>query len=95
MPLLVVQTYYCEPPRGRPPYFEIHLAPLADEALDDPRPRRRDAFLAHRCHTCLVVVTADRDLYIDALDAEGTTHRLVAQWHREPPYSVLDRLEAA
>lgn len=86
-PLLVVATFYCTPRRGAP-YFEVHLAPR--EINSSPR-----GLLVAHSHLCSCVVLQTRELavYQDALDAEGTEHRVVATFHREGAVRVLDSLD--
>lgn len=87
-PLLVVQTFFCAPHRGRREHYEIHLA------SDPPRPLMRVP--VHRCdQRCLVLTTDDQALYDDAVDAEGTPQRVVATWHADHRQQILDRLEVA
>ena len=87
-PLLVVATFYCTPRRDDP-YYEIHLAPRAIT----PNPRALVVAHSHLC-ACIVLRTRDDALYHDALDAEGTPHRVVATWHRgDGAARLLDALD--
>ena len=88
-PLLVVQTFFCAPSRHAGAHYEVHLAPALPPRA--PRP----LLPKHLCHRCTVLVTADAAVYQDALDAEGTPHRLRATWHADGRKQVLDRLELA
>ena len=85
-PLLVVATFYCTP-RGRAAYYEVHLAQRAITA-----PAGLAVAHSHLC-SCLVLGTDNERLYQDALDAEGTPHRVVARWHRDGAFRVLDSLD--
>lgn len=90
-PLLVVATFYCEGKQRRAqPFYEIHLAARQVQTT----PRGLTVAHSHTC-TCLVLRTRDERLYHDALDAEGTEHRVVATWHRDAVGWWLDTLDVA